>query len=95
MDIDQQNVINILGIENLPDKRKLEILGKITELVEKRLMVRLLQNLPKDKQNEFAEILKKNQAKQTQTFISANFPDFQNWLVEEINAVKSELASLS
>lgn len=94
MNIDQQNVIKLLGMESLPDDRKLSILTKITELVEKRLIARMLKELSEAKQSEFAKILEKNQPESTQNFISANFPDFQNWLVEEVNKIKQDLSQL-
>ena len=95
MDIDQENVIKILGIENLPDDRKLAILAKMTDLVQKRLLARMLESLPENQQEKFGKILEQNHPQEIQKFVEVNLPNFQQWLVEEVTALKKELSELS
>ena len=92
MDLDQQNIIKMLGIESLPEERKLVILEKLTDLIQKKLLARMLAVLPEQDQTEFAEVLEKNDPKQIQDFVHVHFPDFQDWLAEEVNAVKDDLS---
>ena len=93
MDLDQENIIKMLGIQSLPDERKLAILEKLSNLIQKRLMARMLTTLPETDQKEFAETLEANNPDAMQKFINTHFPDFQSWLVEEVNLVKKEVGS--
>jgi hypothetical protein len=62
-------------------------------------MARMLASLPEIGQEEFARILEKNDPAagggQIQTFISSNFPQFNDWLAEEVGKLKQELADFA
>jgi hypothetical protein len=45
IDLLDDNVIRRLGIENLPEEKRLELLSRMTELVQKRVTLRLMENL--------------------------------------------------
>lgn len=87
----EQNIINILKIENLDDAQKLALISQITELVEKRVLVKILDNLPSDKRNELMDLLDAGDQEQIDVFIGTNVPEFMNWLAEETLNVKQEL----
>ncbi len=95
MNIDEQNIIAMLGIESLPDDRKLAILNKMTDLVQKRLMARMLTQLSESEQEAFANVLEKNQPEATQSFVAAHFPDMEAWTMEEIRKLKQELGDFA
>jgi len=92
--LDQQNIINILGIESLPDERKAALVEKMSELIQKRLLVRILGSLTDEQVEEFQELLEKNNQADTDAFITQNVPDLGEWLIEETNQIKKELADL-
>jgi hypothetical protein len=76
MNLDQKNIIAILGIENLPDERKVVILDKMTNLLEKRLLAKMIASLSETDQEKLAEVLEKKQPQEIQEFISQHFPNF-------------------
>ena len=89
--MDQRNIIKILGIENLPDERKISILSKVTELVQKRLLLRIMEVLDEAKQKEFETVVdSKDQIKITE-FLKTNAPEIDKWMIEEINNIKKDL----
>lgn len=92
--LEQQNIIKILGIESLPDEKKVEMVEKISTLVQKRLLLRLVESVPADKQNELSGLLEKPDQNQFNAFLAANAPQFPEWLAEEVTKVKQELADL-
>lgn len=87
----EQNIINILKIENLDDEQKLALLAQISELVEKRTLVRILDNLAENKRNELLDLLDADDQEKIDEFIGTNVPEFIDWLAEETLSVKQEL----
>jgi hypothetical protein len=92
MNFDEQNIIAILGIQSLPDERKVEILNQMTDLLQKRLLVRMVKELSVDDQEKLADTLEQGEELATQQFISEHFPDFPAWINEEVNNLKQELS---
>ncbi len=94
MDLSQENIISLLDIGTLPDERKVAIVEKATELVQKRLLVRVFENLDEVKRKELNKLIDHGQNKEISDFITANSPDFPTWIDEEVLKVKQELADL-
>ena len=92
---DEQNIIAILGIQNLSDEQKLKIVEKVSDLVQKRLLARILGVLSQSDQEKFLSLLNNQQQQYLDDFLERHLPDLSVWLEEEINSVKSELAEWS
>jgi hypothetical protein len=92
---DEQNIIAILGIQNLPDEQKLRIVDKVSELVQKRLLTRLLGALSDKDQETFMQLLNSQEQEPLDDFLNSHVPDFPAWLEEEVNKIKLELADWS
>lgn len=93
--LDDQSIISILGIQALPDERKAEILDQASALVQKRLLVRVMESLDDAKRVEFEGLLEKNDSAALEAFMTANTPDFTSWVLEEVNNLKKEFADLA
>ena len=90
--INQQNIIAILGIENLPLERKNQILQKITGLIEKRLLIRIHDGLAEKQQAEFGQLLESGESEKLSAFLEKHVPDLAVWIAEEASQIKQELA---
>ena len=90
-DLNKENIIKILGIESMPDERKVQIVNQVTELVLKRLMIRILEVLDEAKQKEFAALLEKGEQQGIAGFIQTNVPNFPQWMNEELQKIKGDL----
>jgi succinate dehydrogenase flavin-adding protein (antitoxin of CptAB toxin-antitoxin module) len=88
---DSENIIAILGIQKLPDQQKLAIVEKISDLVQKRLLARVLESLSAAEQQEFSSLLENQDQAALNKFLDAKVPNFVEWLAEETNQVKQEL----
>lgn len=91
---EKENIIKLLGIESLLDAQKIDLLTKMGEIVDKRLFLRLLDSLGVDKQQEFMSLLENNDQPTIESFISAQIPDFNSWVAEEVDKVKQEMTDI-
>lgn len=92
---DSENIIAILGIQNLPDEQKVGIVEKVSELVQKRLLARILESLPPADKEEFMSVLQGQDQQPLNAFMDARVPNFLEWLQEEVRQVKNELKEWS
>lgn len=88
------NIIKSLGIETLPDEQKARILDQSNELIQQRLLLRLMEALPDEKRTQLNEVLASQDQDKLAGFISANAPNFSDWIIEEVNGLRSELGEL-
>lgn len=95
LDINQQSIISILGIQSLSDERKADILDQASALVEKRLLVRVMESLDDAKRQEFESMLENSNREALQAFMTSNVPRFTDWVGEEVNNLKKEFADLA
>jgi hypothetical protein len=93
--LDEQNIIGLLGIQDLPEERKLAMLDKITALVEKRLLVRIFDSLNKPEQEMFESLLENQDQNSVNTFLEQRVPDLAQWVEEEALSIKKELQNLN
>lgn len=93
--LDQQNIINILGIESLPDERKAALVDQMTNLVQKRMLLRILDSLDEVKRSEFEKLLDQNDQAKLNEFIKDKVPQMADWLMEEVLKIKQEMADLA
>ena len=93
--IDEQNIISILGIEDLDDERKLQMIEQASDLVQKRLLLRILDSLSADKVAEFEAVIDKDDQGALGQFLATNAPDLTEWMFEEVNKLKQEFADIT
>lgn len=85
------NIINLLGIEALPLDEKKEILETATELVETRVLSRLLNLISSAEQKKFQWHLDRNEMDKALSVIKNKGISLSDLYDEEIEKVKSEL----
>ncbi len=83
-----ENIITKLGLQKLPEEKRIKFLEQMTEIVLQRVMLRLMENLP------VAEVAKANaladKPEELIAFLSGKVEDFYGLLSSEVNAVKNE-----
>lgn len=84
----QANLINLLGLELLPEDKKVEILERAMELVEKRVMLRVLHEL---KAKDRASVEEAANSGKMLDFIQTRVPNLAEIIAEETARVKIEL----
>ncbi|MBT5338453.1 hypothetical protein HN858_04310 [Candidatus Falkowbacteria bacterium] len=88
-DLLQDNIIELLGLQTLPDERKQALVDKMTELVQKRLILRLMEQLADEDAKKMAEL--EQTPVEMMNFLSEKFPNLEDIVNEEIIKVKQEM----
>lgn len=88
----QIDLIVELGIDKLPEERQKELLTQIGEVMQQRVVLRLLEELPEEKKEEFGKILEENQdnMEPIEAFLKENISDLENIILDEIGKYKQE-----
>jgi hypothetical protein len=92
--VGKDNIIEALGIGSLPDDKKIELLEKCAELVQQRLLLRLVKSLSESKREQFTQVLDSGDQKRLEGFLAQEAPDFLDWVTEETEQVKQRLLDL-
>lgn len=87
----QQNILQELGIDQLPLERQEEILSAMTEVLLKRLTLRVLENLSADQRQEFEIVCATKSQEKVIKFFSDNVPGYETIIQEEIKSFKQDM----
>lgn len=87
----EENIISLLGIESLPDGEKVEILQKMTDLVQKRITLHILEKLSPEEQVAFVNADQKNDDEKVKDILESNNIDMLKVAEKEISKLKKEL----
>ncbi len=92
----EANLITLLGLETLPLEKKVAMLNKTLELVQKRLMISMLNILDDANKAKFLELINSegNEAEKDR-FMKQHFPNLEEMVNEEIIKIKSELKEVA
>jgi hypothetical protein len=86
----QIDLIKELGIDKLEQEQKEKIITDIGEIIQQRIVMRVVEELPEDKQDEFQGLLEKAQdnPEALDEFIKENIPGIEDMILEEIGEYK-------
>lgn len=92
----ETNLITLLGLETLPMEKKVAMLNKTLELVQKRLMVSMLNALDDANKAKLLELINA-EGKETEkdSFMKEHFPNLEEMANEEIVKIKNELKEVA
>jgi len=88
-----QNVFVELGLSNLPDEKKVLMLSQMNTVVEKRLMLRVMDVLPSDVATQLDQAGLSDEQKMEK--IVENVPQLADLIAEEVELVKQEMKAAS
>jgi len=88
-DLLKENIIGLLGLESLPDGEKQAMIEKMTTLIQKRLMLRVMDSLQEEDAKQMAEMEKNPQ--EILAFIAEIVPNFEELMKEEVVRLKEEM----
>ncbi len=87
----QDDIIKELGIDQLPPEKQEEILTAMTEVILKRIILRVLENFDEAQKDEFEKVCSAGDQDQVNNYLMANVPDYENVIKDEIAKFKSEM----
>lgn len=86
----KDNLMVQMGLQQLPDDKKAALLDSMSELVEQRVLLRLMNQLS-DEDGKAFEALPKDDTETKIAFLQEHVPDVAAIMDEEIMAVRSDL----
>lgn len=90
-DLLRKNIIIELGLQELPEERKLNLLSKMSELIQKRVLLRVIRSLSVVEKQEFDELLGKENDQEIYQFLIAKVPNIDEITDEEVIKFKEEI----
>jgi len=88
-DLLNANIIKLLGIEALPEDRKAAILDQVSDLIQRRIMLRVMDTLSEEEKDKMLEIEKDSEA--IAAFMADKVKNLEKIMEEEVLKVKQEL----
>lgn len=85
------NIIEALGVENLPDDKKANLLASMIDLVQKRVTLRLIEGLPESELAEFGKLADSKDSEALASFAEKHGKNFEEIIKEETAKLKGEL----
>jgi hypothetical protein len=84
----KENIIAQLGLQELPEDKRAELLDQMAQLVERRVMLRLIDQLSEDDVAAIAEL--EERPEELLAFMAKKVPDISVLISEEAEKVKAE-----
>ena len=89
----QANIIGLMGLESLPEEEKISLLDKMQDLVQKRVALRVMDQLSDDDALKMSEF--ENDPEGALGFIAGKVPEFETIVNDEIVKLKAEMAAVA
>lgn len=90
-----QNIIEILGINSLPEEKQKEAMEKLGAIVYQEIMLRVLDILSEEDKDEFEKIIEKNPDPETMfSFLGEKISNFDEIVEEEAKKLRDESAEI-
>lgn len=87
----QQNILQELGLQDLPEATQIKLLTQMTESVLKRITVRVLEQLSEQDREEFDKLQASGDAEKVDQFLKAKIPNYEQMLKEVVAEFKEEM----
>jgi len=88
------NIITHLGLHNIDEKKRLQLLAEIADLLQKQIMVRLIEFLNDEEIREFFHLLEHNEDKELSKFLDEKVPNLEEIIYQELGNIKRDLAAV-
>lgn len=89
----KENIIELLGLSELPLETQADMLDKMADLVMRRLMIRLIENMSDEDKEEVARVFESGTDEEKTSFMTSRFPDLRSMIEEEVITLKAELVN--
>jgi len=87
----EENIISLLELEDLPDSEKERLINKISNIVQKKISLRVMDELSEDQQDEFLHALDAQDQVTVERILKGNVENLEEIIKEEIVSIKEDL----
>lgn len=86
----QIDLIKELGVDKLEPEKREKVIMQMGEIIQQRVIMRVIEELPDEKQDEFKEVLDKasENPQLVDDFLTKNIPGIEDMILEEIGDYK-------
>ena len=85
-----QNILALFGLSTSSQSTKNELMSRLIELVEKRVMIKILDRMAPQQQEEFLRILEIGTDEEKTVFLQAHVPDVARLIDSEVQHLKQQ-----
>lgn len=85
------HIISALNLDSLPQEKQKQLMEKMTDVAEGRILLRVVESLDDTKKQELNTILDQEDQDALQAFFEANVPDILTIIDEETKKLQAEL----
>ena len=86
----QADLIKELGLEDLSQEKKDELILRIGELIQQNIVLRVLDELSEKDKEEFDKVLADENSEKTFAFLQSKLPNLEEMVKEEIAKFKKD-----
>ncbi|MBI2411120.1 MAG: hypothetical protein HYV32_04485 [Candidatus Kerfeldbacteria bacterium] len=86
----EDNIFVELGLANVSDERKVAMLQQMNELIHRRVMIRIMENMPQEAQDQLPTVAEQSPEEQMNHLLQY-VPNLEALVQQEVAAVKEEL----
>lgn len=90
-DVLRKNILVELGLQDLADDRKFDLLSKMSDLIQKRVLLRVIKSLGVQDKQEFDRLLGKENEQAIFRFLISKVPNIEEITDEEVIKFKEEV----
>ena len=87
----QQNILEELGLTDLPEETQTKLLTGMTESILKRITLRIYEELPENERAEFQKIRDTGEPEKIDEYLHDKIPGYEKKLQEVIEEFKEEM----
>ena len=91
IDILKQNIIIELGLQDLSEERKQELLFRMSDLIQKRVLLRTIKNLSQESRDKFNQLLTEKNDQEAYRLLIHEVPNIEEITDEEVIKFKEEI----
>lgn len=91
MDNSQDNIITLLGLEDLPLENRAQLVDELTEILEVRVLSAAYDTLSEDQAKHLDSLLDENNPELVTTYIQENVPTLSDIFANQVETLKAEL----
>ena len=90
-DVLRKNILVELGLQDLSEDRKIDLLSKMSDLIQKRVLLRVIKSLGVEDKQEFDRLIGTENEKAIFKFLISKVPNIEEITDEEVIAFKEEV----
>lgn len=90
-----KNLFNLAGLQSAPAAVKTALIADAVELLEKRLLLKILDRLSPSDEEKFLELLDGGTGEERQIFLARAVPDFPALIDAEVVRIKDEVRAFA